>query len=296
MHVDFSSLRKALPYIKIFRDKVFVVKFGGELCEDPVALDRTIEQLALLSLMGIKLILIHGGGKHATALSEKLGVASEFVSGRRITSKEMLEVTKMSFAGQLNTDLIAAFRKHEIAAVGMSGIDGGLITAKKRPPTKMRDDATGKERDVDFGYVGDVLSVKTEVIQHLLKGGFLPVICSLAADESGQVFNINADTLASVIAGEIGAEKLCIVGTTDGVLRDVKNPSTLISILTTTEAQKLIEDKVATAGMIPKLTTALDALKRGVSKVHIISGIKEDAILEEIFTNEGSGTMLQPDL
>lgn len=295
MHVDFSSLRKALPYVRTFRDTVFVVKMGGELCEDSSLIDRTIEQLSLLSLVGIKLVVVHGGGKHATSLSEKLGVTSEFVSGRRVTSREMLEVAKMSFAGQLNTDLIAAFRKHDIAAIGMSGIDGDLITAQKRPPTKMYDDKQGSEREVDFGYVGDVISVKAEVLHHLIKGGYVPVVCSLAADETGQVFNINADTLASVIAGEIKASKLCILGTLDGVLKDVKNPGTLISTLTASETKKLIEDKVATAGMIPKLTTALDALKRGVSRVHIISGSKEDAILEEIFTNEGSGTMLLPD-
>jgi acetylglutamate kinase len=292
--LDFTSLRGALPYIKTFRDKIFVIKMGGDICEDSVATDQVIEQLSLLSLVGIKIILVHGGGKHATSLSSKLGVESEFISGRRVTSKEMLDVTKMSFAGQLNTDLIAAFRKHDIRAVGLSGIDGGLIKATKRSPKKVYDQEQGKEREVDFGFVADIESVDGSVISHLLAGNYIPVICSLASDNAGQVLNINADTLASRIASSVGATKLCILGTVDGVLQDVNDPQTLLSILSKNDVEKLLKGTGISGGMIPKLTTSLDAIGAGVPQVHIISGIRTDAILQEIFTNEGSGTMIVP--
>lgn len=292
--LDFTSLRSALPYIKRFRDKVFVFKLGGDLCEDTKATTNVIEQLSLLSLLGIKMILVHGGGKHATNLGNKLGIESEFVSGRRVTSKEMLDVAKMSFAGQLNTDLIAAFRKHDIPAVGLSGIDGRLIKASKRNPKKVFDDAQGKEREVDYGFVADIESVDSAILSHLLSGNYVPVICSLASDDTGQVLNINADTLASKIAAAIGATKLCILGTVDGVLLDVKDPQTLLSILNKAEVEKLLKGTTISGGMIPKLTTSLDALDHGVPQVHLISGVRTDAILQEIFTNEGSGTMIVP--
>ncbi len=292
MHVDFSSLRNALPYIKAFRDQAFVIKLGGELCEDVSAIEGIIEQLSLLSFVGIKIILVHGGGKHATELGNKLGVSSEFVSGRRITSAEMLEVTKMSFAGQLNTDLIAAFKKQGIPAVGMSGIDGNLVQARRRPPTKMVDETKGNIREIDFGYVADIDSVDSNVLNHLLKGGYIPVICSLGADNEGQILNINADTLASRIASALGAVKLCILGTVEGVLRDVNASGSLYSVLTSSQAKELIDDKIVSGGMIPKLSTALEALNAGVPQVHIINGARPDSILQEIFTNEGSGTML----
>ena len=294
MHVDFSSLRSALPYIKLFKGQTFVVKLGGEVCDDKEMLDSVIEQLALLYFVGIKIILVHGGGKHATALGEKLGVTSEFVSGRRITSDDMLDVVKMSFAGLLNTDLVAACKKHGIASVGMSGTDGDLLKVHKRPPTKILDDALGKERTVDFGHVGDIDVVNPSVLHTLLNDNYVPVICSLSADEAGNVLNINADTVASEVAKAAGAQKLCIIGTTDGVLQDIDNPQTVISVLTASEAKSLIDKKIARGGMIPKLTTALNAIAGGVPKAHIVSGKSKDAILQEIFTNEGSGTMIVP--
>lgn len=292
--VDFSSLKNALPYIKAFRDRLFVIKLGGELCEDSKSIDQIVEQLSLLHLIGIKLVLVHGGGKQATELGDKLGVPSEFVSGRRVTSAEMLEVAKMSFAGKLNTDIIAAFKKAGIPAVGMSGIDGNLVKARRRPPTKITDDKDGAEREVDFGFVADIDSVQTDVLHHLFSGGYVPVICSLGSDEAGQILNINADTLASRIAASSGAIKLIVLGSVDGVLRDLKDPNTLYSVLNANDVQSLIRDKVVSGGMIPKLSTSLDAISRGVPKVHIVSGTRPNSVLQEIFTNEGSGTMIVP--
>lgn len=291
MLVNFSNLRKAIPYLKAFTGKSFVIKLGGELLDTPTAVTRIIEQLSILSLMGVRIILIHGGGKHATALGERLGVTSEFVSGRRVTSAAMLEVAKMSFAGELNTEILAAFFQQGVRAVGLSGIDGGLIQAQKRPVTTLKDE-NGDEREVDFGFVGDILRIDPSILHHVLLGGYVPVICSLAADSNGQVLNINADTVASRIAAEVKAVKLIILGTVDGVLRDIKDPTTLYTTLTATQSQELLDSKVAQAGMIPKLSTALDALSRGVQRVHIINGLKEDSILQEIFTNEGCGTMI----
>lgn len=291
MQVNFSNLRSAVPYLKAFTGKIFVIKVGGELLEMPNAMDRIIEQLSILSLMGIKIILIHGGGKHATTLGEKLGIKSEFVSGRRITSQAMLEVTKMSFAGELNTEILASFHKQGVHAIGLSGIDGGLIQAKKRPLTKVKDDS-GKEREVDFGFVGDIVKIDPTILHHLVIGGYVPVICSLASDSSGQVLNINADTVASRIAAEVKASKLIILGSVDGVLKNLNDQTSLFTTLTAVQAQDLLDSNTASGGMIPKLTTALDALTRGVPRVHIISGSREDSILQEIFTNEGSGTMI----
>ena len=292
--LDFSSLRGALPYMKAFREKIFVVKLAGELCEDSLVLEQIIKQISLLIMVGIKIVVVHGGGKHATELGNKLGIASEFVNGRRVTTKEMLEVTKMSFAGQLNTELVTAFKKQEIPAVGISGIDGETIKAIKRSPKKMLDKKLGKEREIDFGFVADITDVNPKLLNHLLAGGYVPIICSLAADETGQILNINADTLAATVAAALTAIKLCILGTVDGVLQDIDNPQTLLSLLRAHDIEKLLEGKSISGGMIPKLTTALDALKRGVPQVHIVSGTRQDALLQEIFTNEGSGTMIMP--
>ena len=293
--VDFSALRDAVPYIMAFRDRAVVVKLGGELCEDPAVLNHIVEQLALFHCLGLKLVVVHGGGKHATALGEKLGVESQFVAGRRITSSEMLEVAKMSFAGSMNTDMVAAFKRNGLAAVGISAIDGKLVTAKRREATRMKDPEDGREKEIDFGFVGDIESINPALLNNLLSGGYIPVICSLASDATGQILNINADTLASRLAISLGALKLMILGTVDGVMADLANPDTLYSVLSTSEIRDLIENKTISGGMIPKLSTAVEAIKGGVSRVHIINGTNRDALLQEIFTNEGAGTMVVPD-
>lgn len=290
--VDFSSIRSAFPYIKTFRGKRFVFKLGGELCESRTVLNQIMEQIALLSMFGIKVLIVHGGGKHATELGERLGYRSAFVSGRRVTSEEMIEVAKMSFGGVLNSDLVACLNSLGISAFGISGVDFGLVQAHRRPPVKIHDDRVGEEREVDFGFVADVDSVNHEALENLLSLDAVPIVASLVADEEGTILNINADTLASELAVSMGASKLIQLTGVDGVMSDLNDPSSLISVLTMAEAEKMMSDPSVSGGMIPKLKNAVGAIQGGVQQVHIISGTKQDAILQEIFTNEGSGTMI----
>ncbi len=290
--VDFSSIRSAFPYIKAFRGKRFVFKLGGELCESTSVLTQIMEQIALLSKFGIKVLIVHGGGRHATELGEKLGYRSAFVSGRRVTSEEMIEVAKMSFAGVLNSDLVSCMNTLGISAFGISGVDFGLVQAHRRPPVRIHDDRVGEEREVDFGFVGDIDSVDAASLESLLALDSVPIVASLVADTDGTILNINADTLAAELAVAMGASKLIQLTAVDGLMGDVSDPGSLISVLTIVEAEAMMTDPAVTGGMIPKLKNAVGALKGGVSQVHIISGLKQDAILQEIFTNEGSGTMI----
>ena len=290
--VDFSSIRSAFPYIKTFRNKRFVFKLGGELCENKATLTQIMEQIALLSLFGIKVLVVHGGGKHATELGEKLGYRSAFVSGRRVTSEEMIEVAKMSFAGVLNSDLVATLNSIGISAFGISGADFGLVKAHRRPPVVIHDDRVDAEREVDFGFVGDVDSVNHEALEGILALDSVAIVASLVADGDGTILNINADTLATELAINMKASKLIQLTGVDGVMSDLNDSSSLISVLTVVETEKLLKDPSISGGMIPKLSNAVKALKGGVDQVHVISGTKADAILQEIFTNEGSGTMI----
>ena len=284
--IDFSSFRNALPYIKLFRGKIFIIKAGGEVCEDKTALRCWLEQAAILSSLGLKVVIIHGGGKHSTKISEKLGVTSEFIAGRRVTNSEMLEVAKMSYAGILNTDIVAMLSSLGAQSVGLTGIDAG-VNAEKRP-LKIID---GKE--VDYGFVGDIKSVNTTLINILLNNNTIPVIASLVADSSGQVLNINADDMAANIAGALGVETLLMLGTIDGVLRNIQDPSSILSELSVTEAKDMITSGQAKDGMVPKLEAAIQALTLGVKSVRIVSGTKQDHLLREIFTNEGCGTLIR---
>jgi acetylglutamate kinase len=236
-------------------------------------------------------VLVHGGGALATELAGKLGIPVEIVNGRRITNAETLEVAKMVF-NKLNTDLLASLRKYAVYGVGLSGIDGGLIRASKRPVKRMTDSESGKERDVDFGFVGDVADVNPSVIHHLIQGEFIPVISSLAGGTENDIYNVNADTVAVELTIALNAEKLILMTGAPGVLKDAKDPNTLISHMTLAELDDVIS-KSAKGGMVAKLQACSSALKRGVPRVHIISGIMADSLLIEVFTNEGSGTLIE---
>jgi acetylglutamate kinase len=285
------GLKRAAPYLRMYKGKIFVVKIGGEIIEDKAVLDNFSEQVALLHRLGIHVVLVHGGGALATELATKLGIPVEMVNGRRITNAETLEVAKMVF-NKLNTDLLASLRKYGVYGVGLSGIDGGLIHASKRPVKRLKDAASGEERDVDFGFVGDVSEVNPSVIHHLIGGEFIPVISSLAGGEENDIYNVNADTIAVELTIALNAEKLILMTGAPGVLKDAKDPSTLISHMTLAELDDVIA-KSAKGGMVAKLQACSSALKRGVPRVHIISGVKADSLLVEIFTNEGSGTLIE---
>ncbi|MBS1797969.1 MAG: acetylglutamate kinase [Acidobacteria bacterium] len=284
-------LRESLPYIQKFKGKIFVVKFSGKVTEHRENLASLAEELALLHQVGIKICVIHGGGKQLTELAAKLGVAQKIVGGRRVTDDDTLELAKMIFAGKINTDILAALRHRGIDAVGLSGVDGNIVHAVKRPPKEIVDKETGVTETVDFGNVGDVLEINTQLLSLLLDADYLPVVSSLGADDDGRVFNINADTIAADIAVRLRAEKLVLLSDVNGIYLDPSDPQTKISRVTIAEAENLIESGRATGGMIPKLQSLLSLLKSGVKSAHIISGTERNALLSEVFTDKGTGTM-----
>jgi acetylglutamate kinase len=286
-HVDL--LRQALPFINRFKNKTFVVKIGGEIADDEATLHRFCEEVALLSQVGIHVVMVHGGGKQATQLSKQLGIEPQVIQGRRITDEKTLDVVMMVFAGTINTEIIAALREFGAEPVGISGVDGGIINAVKRPPMKIRNEKTGQDEVVDFGHVGDIQSVDPKLLETLLAADFVPVMASLGGDDAGNILNINADTVAAEIASALKAEKLILVTDVEGILRDDK---TLISRVTPQEIGDLIKSNVIRGGMVPKATSAVEALKDGVQSVHIISGKKASTLLAEVFTETGSGTMI----
>jgi acetylglutamate kinase len=286
---DLNLLRQALPYINRFKGKTFVVKIGGEVAEDEPVLHSFCEEVALLAQVGIKIVMVHGGGKQATDLSEKLGIEPKMVGGRRVTDERTLDVVMMVFAGKINTEILSSLRRAGAEAVGISGVDGGILNAVKRPPKKVFNDKTGKEEVVDFGHVGDIESVDTKLLVTLLGSDFVPVIASLGGDDAGNILNINADTVAAEIASAIKAEKLILASAVDGILRADKS---IISRATPPEIDQLVKDGVIKGGMIPKAQSAVEALIEGVKSVHIINGRKPATLLAEVFTDTGAGTMI----
>ena len=288
-----NLLRTALPFINRFKNKTFVVKIGGEIADSEVTLHSFCEEVALLSQVGIRVVVVHGGGKQATQLSKQLGIESQMVQGRRITDEKTLDVVMMVFAGTINTEILAALREYGAEAVGISGVDGGIINAVKRPPQKIKNEKTGVEEIIDFGHVGDIESIDPKLLDTLIAADFVPVMASLGGDDAGNILNINADTVASEIASALKAEKLILVTDVDGILRDDKS---LISRVTPAEIDELVKAGVIKGGMVPKAMSAVEALKDGVQSVHIISGKKPSTLLAEVFTEGGSGTMIHRNL
>src|SRR5215470_7268648 len=246
-------LREALPYIQRFQGQTFVVKLSGKVTENPDNLASLAEELALLHQVGIHICVVHGGGKQLSELAKKLGVEQTIIEGRRVTDDATLEMAKMIFAGKINTDILAALRQRGIEAVGLSGVDGNIVHAEKRPPKEILNKQTGVRDKVDFGYVGDVVQINSRLLTVLLDHGYLPVISSLGADDEGIVFNINADTIAAEIAVQLQAEKLILLSDVDGLYLTPGDAQTKLSRLTAAEAVELIESGAASGGMIPKL-------------------------------------------
>ncbi|HJU57069.1 MAG TPA: acetylglutamate kinase [Pyrinomonadaceae bacterium] len=285
-------LREALPYIQRFKGKTFVVKLSGKATEDAANLASLSEELALMHQVGIRLCVVHGGGKQLTELASQMGVEQTIINGRRVTDDATLEMAKMVFAGKINTDILAALRHRGVEAVGLSGVDGNIVHAERRPPGEVLNRATGERERVDFGHVGDVVEINTRLLCVLLEQSYLPVVSSLGADQKGTVFNINADTIAAEIAVRLGAEKLILLSDVDGIYLRTGEPETKLSRLTIDEAEALIRDGAATGGMIPKLQSITGLIRRGVRSAHIINGTARNALLAEVFTDEGTGTMI----
>ena len=285
-------LREALPYIQRFKGQTFVVKLSGKVTEVQENLISLAEELALLHQVGIRICVVHGGGKQLSELAKQLGVQQTIIEGRRVTDDATLEMAKMIFAGKINTDILAALRHRGIEAVGLSGVDGNIVHAERRPPKEILNRETGVRNKVDFGHVGDVVQINARLLTVLLDHGYLPVISSLGADREGTVFNINADTIAAEIAVQLKAEKLILLSDVDGIYLTAGDAGTKLSRLTAGEAGELISSGAASAGMIPKLQSIIVLLERGVHSAHIISGTKRNALLSEIFTDKGTGTMI----
>lgn len=285
-------LREALPYIQRFKGKTFVVKLSGKVTEEAENLASLAEELALLHQVGIRVCVVHGGGKQLTDLAEQMGVEQTIINGRRVTDDATLDMAKMIFAGKINIDILAALRQRGVHAVGLSGVDGNIVVAERRPPRDILNRETGERGVVDFGHVGDVLEIDDRLLRVLLDHDYLPVVSSLGADADGRVFNINADTIAAEIAVRLEAEKLVMLSDVDGIYLRPGEQATKISRLTAAEVEDLIRDGVATGGMIPKLQNITELLRRGVRSAHIIKGSLRNTLLSEVFTDEGTGTMI----
>ena len=285
-------LREALPYIKRFKGKTFVVKFSGKVTEERERLISLAEELALMHQVGIRICVVHGGGKQLSELAALMGVEQTIIEGRRVTDDATLEMAKMIFAGKINTDILSALRHRGVEAVGLSGVDGNIVHAERRPPKQIMNRETGESEHVDFGHVGDIIEIDSRLLTVLLDHAYLPVISSLGADAEGTVFNINADTIASEIAIQLKAEKLVLLSDVDGIYLRAGEPETKLSRLTADEAQRLIENGSATGGMVPKLQSIVELLSRGVKSAHIIDGTMRNALLAEVFTDKGTGTMI----
>ncbi len=265
-------LREALPYIQRFKGQTFVVKLSGKVTEDPKNLSSLAEELALLHQVGMRLCVVHGGGKQLSELANRMGIEQTIINGRRVTDDATLEMAKMVFAGKINTDILAALRNRGIEAVGLSGVDGNIVHAERRPPKEILNRETGERSEVDFGHVGDVVQINARLLT--------------------VVFNINADTIAAEIAIQLQAEKLIFLSDVDGIYLRPGEPQTKVSRLTAREIEKLISDGTATVGMIPKLQSIAELIQRGVHSAHVISGTTRNALLSEIFTDQGTGTMI----
>ena len=286
-----SALKHAAPYIRLFKGKVFVIKVGGEVFADPVLTKALVEQVGILHQVGIRTVLIHGGGPQSTELAAALGFNTEFVEGRRVTDGDSLNVAMMILNGQVNTKILACCRDLQIPAVGISGVDAGLIRAHKRPPVEREGEDT-----IDYGFVGDIDSVDADILRKQLDNGLMPVVSPLSCDESGVLLNINADTVAAAIAAELDAEKLILVTGATGILEDVNDPGSLISYIDRKRMKQLKDDGVLADGMLPKAAAIDSAIRNGVQRVHVISYELADSILLEVFTNEGTGTLVVDDI
>lgn len=267
----------ALPYIQKYNDKIIVVKYGGNAMINDELKDAVMGDIVLLSLIGIKVVLVHGGGPEITQMLKKTGKETAFVNGLRVTDKETVDIAQMVLAGKVNKNLVNLLHMKGGKAIGLCGIDGHMIHAEQLNP--------------DLGYVGEITDINTDPILDVLEKGYIPVISTVGCDNEGNVYNINADTAASKIAGILKAESLISMTDVDGILRDKDDPSTLISKIFVSEAPQLMASGIISGGMIPKVECCIEAIRRGVKKVFIIDGRIPHSILIETLTDEGIGTM-----
>jgi len=288
-----NVLIEALPYIREFHDSVMVVKVGGHAMVDPQVMSDIIQDIVLLRFVGIHPVIVHGGGPEITEKMERMGKKSEFVGGLRITDDETMEIARMVLVGNINTRIVSLISKHGGKGVGLSGKDGKMILAKKKPTQKILIEDV--EHDVDLGWVGDTEIINPEIINIVTANGYIPVISPIAMDSEGNALNINADTVAGDLADALNAKKLILMTDVPGVLRDQTDVSTRISRIGVDEVEQLIEDGIIGGGMIPKMRSAKASVEGGVDRVHIIDGSISHSVLLELFTDQGIGTMVYKD-
>ena len=271
-------LAQALPYIQKYRGKVIVIKYGGNAMVSEELKKQVMEDIALLHMVGVRVVLVHGGGPEINHMLDRLGKESTFVNGLRVTDDETVEVVQMVLAGKVNKSLVASLGTLGVPAIGLSGLDDRLLQAVMKDP--------------DLGYVGNITGVNTDVLLTLLDNGYVPVVSTIAGDSEGNTYNVNADTAAAYIAGAIGAERLFMMTDIAGILRDKDDPSSLLSCIDINDAVQLFNEGVISGGMIPKVECCIDAILRGVKRVIVMDGRVNHSILLEILTNEGVGTMV----
>lgn len=277
----------ALPYIQGFFGKTVVIKYGGNAMINEDLKKKVIQDIILMKYVGMKPVVVHGGGPDITSFLKKVGKETEFVSGLRVTDKETVTIAEMVLVGKINTDIVSLLNAQGVTAVGLSGKDGDLIKAKKHLAVVHENGVTKK---VDIGFVGDVTKINTEVLNTLLDNGYIPVIAPIGVGKDKESFNINADYVAAEVAGALQAEKLLLLTDIEGIYADYHDKSSLISTLTRKEAQSMIEEGAIAGGMIPKVEACLRALEAGANKTHIIDGRQPHSLLLEVFTPEGIGT------
>jgi acetylglutamate kinase len=273
-------LAEALPYIRRFWGRVVVVKYGGSAMEDPALAQLFAQDVVLMRSVGMRPVVVHGGGPQIGELMERLGKQPEFREGLRVTDAETLDIARMVLVGKVNRDIVSAINVHGPLAVGLSGEDAGLITASRR--------------SAELGFVGDVEAVNASILERLLSEELIPVVATIGTDPEGQSYNINADTAAGAIAEALSAEKLVYLTNVEGLLKDTGDPGSVISQLSADELEVMLEGDILTEGMIPKTRSCLRAVRRGVGQAHILDGRVPHALLLEIFTTEGIGTMVSP--
>lgn len=287
MYTEFSNseraevLVQALPYIKKYNGKIVVIKYGGNAMINEVLKEQVMEDIVLLWLIGVKVVLVHGGGPEISETMDKLGKKPEFVGGLRVTDKETVDIVQMVLAGKVNKTLVNLLQMKSGKAMGISGMDGRLIEAKVK--------------DEKLGYVGEITKINIDPITDLLEKGYIPVVSTVGCDKDGNIYNINGDTAAARIAGALEAENLIMMTDVAGILRDKDDPSSLIPHVTVSEAKALYDEGVVSGGMIPKVNCCIDAIDHGVEKVIIMDGTVPHSILMEILTDEGAGTMVMGD-
>jgi acetylglutamate kinase len=286
------ALKSAAPYIRMYKGKTFVVKVGGGVFADENATRVLVEQIAILHFFGVRVVLVHGGGPQLTELCAALGVSTRIVEGRRVTDQKSIDATAMVLNGLINTRVLGICRDLNIDAVGISGVDAGLVRAHKRPPVKL---ASNGEM-VDYGFVGDIDAVDPTVLKKLLDNGLMPVVSPLSADASGTLLNINADTVAAAIGAALAAEKLILCTGAPGILGDPADPGSLVSYTDLRGLKKLRDEGRIADGMLPKAKAIEDAIRGGVRRVHVVSYQAPEGILGEVFTNEGTGTLIVADI